>query len=57
MDKNELSLVLETSGMTVEEMADKLGVREATVFKWQSGRKRIPDHYANIIKGWGTSEK
>ena len=31
-------------------VADLLGVRVETVFKWMRGSKKIPDHYSNLMQ-------
>lgn len=50
MDAKELIQALFDMGMYDIELAEKIDVRPETVYKWVKGRKRIPDHYANIIK-------
>jgi predicted transcriptional regulator len=52
MKADELTKLLFDLGMYDVDAAEKLNVRPETVYKWMNGKKRIPDHYANIINGW-----
>jgi DNA-binding transcriptional regulator YiaG len=52
MDANELKSMMNRYCMEDSDVAESLQVRQTTVFKWRTGKKRIPDHYANIINGW-----
>lgn len=53
MDAKELELKLKELDMYEIDLAEKIGVRPETVYKWLKGRKRIPDHYANVIQKLG----
>lgn len=50
MNSTELANALKDMDLYEIELAEKIGVRPETVYKWLKGRKRIPDHYANIIE-------
>ncbi len=47
----------QAAGVPVSRIADDLGVRAATVYNWEAGRARIPDHLLpGLASSVGTSE-
>ena len=53
-DGNKLKRLREYEGLTLQETADKLGVKEVSVMRWERG-ERIPkvtviENYCNVFK-------
>ena len=52
MEAKELKTLMDKYMMEDSDVAESLQIRPETVWKWKTGRKRIPDHYGNIMEGW-----
>jgi hypothetical protein len=52
MEAKDLRSLMMKYRMEDSDVAESLQVRVETVFKWRSGKKKIPDHYGNIMDGW-----
>ena len=50
MNATEFTEALKELDYNLSRAAHELDVRLETVYRWTQGRKKIPDHYQNILK-------